>query len=240
MKTYKKILSFGCSFTEGNGLETPYYHQYLSSNLGNKNNLELETAYRNYMYNNSYPAYLARNLNCDFDNFAVSGVSNSLIFKKLYEKTQNVENGNDLLVTVQTTLLSRIMVYDIKQEKFLQISNFEGILDHAKKYYEMYLRYFYNKEIEFKKLLQNIDVYTKYLQSKNIDVVWLMYEAEDSLKSSKTVLTFDGTNLAQFIANQKLRLLDLPNFPVNDAHFSVDGHKVIANRIIEHLESKYD
>ena len=40
MKTYQKILSFGCSFTEGNGLETSYYHRYLSSNLGNKNNLE--------------------------------------------------------------------------------------------------------------------------------------------------------------------------------------------------------
>lgn len=240
MKTYQKILSFGCSFTEGNGLETSYYHRYLSSNLGNKNNLELETTYRDYMYNNSYPAYLARNLNCDFDNFAVSGVSNSLIFKNLYEKTQNVENGGDLLVTVQTTLLSRIMVYDIKQEKFLTISNFEGILDYAKKYYEMYLRYFYNNEIEYRNLLQNIEVYTKYLQSKNIDVVWLMYETADTLKSSKTILTFDGTDLSQFIANQKLRLLDLPNFPVNNPHFSVDGHKVIANRIIEHLKGKYD
>jgi len=238
MKTYKKILSFGCSFTEGGGLNAPFYHRYISSNLAN-NNLELKDAYKEYMYNNAYPAYLARNFNCNSENLGISRASNGLILKTLYEKTQNIENGSDLLVTVQTTLLSRIMVYDNEAKKFLTINNFDGILNYVKEYYKTYLRYFYNREIEYKKLLQNIDVYTKYLQSKNIDVVWLMYEAEDSLKSSKTVLTFDGTDLAQFIANQKLRLLDLPNFPVNDTHFSVEGHKVIANRIIEHLESKY-
>ena len=239
MKRYKKIMSFGCSFTEGRGLNDPFYHEYLSGNR-NINNAEDTHRYIDYMYNNSYPAYLARNLNCDFDNFGLSRSSNGCILKTLYEKTQNIENGSDLLVTVQTTLLSRIMVYDNKAAKFLTMNNFEGLSDNVKKYYKLYLRDFYNKEIEYKKLLVNVDIYTKYLQSKNIDVIWMMYETDDTLKSSKNILTFDGTDLSQFIAIQKLRLADLPNFPVNDTHFSVEGHKVIANRITEHLEAKYD
>lgn len=238
MKTYKRVLSFGCSFTEGGGLNSPVYQHYLNGIVNTHDN-DVKKDYIEYMKQNAYPAYLAKLLDCPHDNHGTSRSSNGLILKKLYENTCNIEDGTDILVTIQTTLLSRIMLYLDSSKKFLTINNLEDLPDNIKKYYKTYLKNFYNKQIEFNKLIQNIDVYTAYLKQKNFDIVWMMYETDSTIDESPTLLTFDDVDLSQFISKERLRLADLPNFPVNDTHFSVEGNKVIADRIVKHLEKYY-
>lgn len=238
MKQYNKILSFGCSFTEGGGLNSPAYHNYLQG-ITRKGDNDVKPEYIEYMNANAYPAQLAKILDCEFENYGTSRSSNGLIFKKLYERTSDIQDGTNTLVTIQTTLLSRIMLYLDKEDEFITMNNFDGLPNSVAKYYETYLREFFNRSVEFKKLIQNIDVYTAYLRSKNFDVVWMMYETVDSVSESSTMLSFDGRNLSEFIGENKLRLADLPDFPVNDTHFSVEGNGVVAERIVKHLEKYY-
>lgn len=239
MKKYKKILSFGCSFTEGGGLNSPIYHNYLNGII-NKNDTTPSQEHNEYATANAYPAQLANMLGCEFNNCATSRSSNGLILKTLYEQTCNIEDGSDILITVQTTLLSRIMLYLDKSKEFLTMNNFENLSKEAREYYKLYLKNFFNEDIEFKKLMQSKDVYTAYLQKKNFDVVWLMYDTDNTDIQSTTTLMFDNTDLSQFIAKERLRISDLKDFPVNDTHFSVEGHCVIADRIFKHLEKNYD
>ena len=79
MKVYKKLLSFGCSFTEGGGLNAPVYHRFLrgedvsdhNSSYFNTARSKMETMlpeHIEYATYHSYPGYLSRILNCDFLN----------------------------------------------------------------------------------------------------------------------------------------------------------------------------
>lgn len=239
MKTYKKVMSFGCSFTEGGGLNGTVFQNYLKGKIDTRREVPTDE-HITFMKNNCYPAYLSQYLNCEFENYAESRSSNGLILKKLYENTSCIDDGTNILITIQTTLLSRIMLYIDKTSEYLTMNNLEEIPDNIRRYYKQYLTEFYNQEVEFKKLMQNIDVYTSYLQKKNFDVVWMLYETAYIPAESKTMMCFDDTDLSRYISDNNLRLADLPDYPEFDTHFSLNGNKKIADKIVEHLGKYYD
>lgn len=224
-------MSFGCSFTEGGGLNSPSHHFYLNSNYTNN------TEFLNwYMTENSYPAQLANLMDCSYENFGISRGANELIFKMLYENTKNT--SSDVLITVQTSILSRILLYSLDTDKFETVNGLEhnpsqSITD----YYEMYVKYFFNRNIEYQKLLQSIEVYTEYFKNRNVDIVWIIGESDNGfVKTSKYIVSFENKDLHNYADNYKLRLRHLPNYPTDDSHFSENGNKIIAEKILEHLK----
>lgn len=233
MKKYNYLTAFGCSYTEGGGLNSPEHHRYLSGNH-TLSREELST----YMTKNSYPSYLAKHLNCEYINKGISRGSNELIFKMLYEYTQDIQDGTGLLICIQTSILSRILLYLENEKKFQTVNGMYGPI-YLQQYYQMYIKHFYNDDIELKKLQQNIVVYSEYLKNKNIDFIWLIGDTGGkTIMSSKNIMTFDD-GLFSFITRNKLRLCDLPKYPTTDLHASETGNEVIAQKIIEHLKEYY-
>jgi hypothetical protein len=219
---------------EGGGLNSPTHHRYLTGRQINST-VELNS----YMMKHSYPSYLAKKLNCTYINNGMSRASNELILKSLYECINTLDDTTELLVTIQTSILSRILVY-LEDEQRFETVNGPIKPTYLNEYYELYVKHFYNHEIEYKKLLQNIDLYTTYLKSKNIDFVWIIADTADNLIiPSKHILSFDGRGLIEFGIGNKLRLCDLSGYPTNDSHFSESGNEIIADRIVKHLEEYY-
>lgn len=240
IKKYDKLLSFGCSFTEGGGLNSPIYHNYLRG-INTTDSLQITPMMETYMRDNAYPMFLAKLLDCNCFNYGVSRGSNELILKNLYEHTKDIKDGGNILITIQTSILSRIMLYSVDDLQFITINGLTPDLSkHVFEYYELYIKYFFEVNKEYEKLLQNINVYSEYLKNKNIDFVWILGDAgSNTLQESKYIISFEGSDLMSLGSTEKLRLCDLPNYPENDAHFSVDGNKIIANKILEHLEKYY-
>ena len=112
MKQYKKIYSFGCSFTEGGGLNNQNFHRYLNgdNNYSSvpESVLPEHTEYASY---HSYPRYLSRLLNCEVENYGTSRAANELIFNMAYDKISSLRDTENILVTIQTTLLSLSLIH---------------------------------------------------------------------------------------------------------------------------------
>jgi hypothetical protein len=242
MKQYKKIYSFGCSFTEGGGLNNQNFHRYLSGDNNYSDKPEnVLPEHTEYAYTQSYPGQLSKLLNCEVENYGTSRAANELIFNMAYDKINELVDKENILVTIQTTLLSRILLQVPYQGKSITVNNFTGIEGSVKTFYELYVCEFFDFDYAHKKIIQQVDAYNAWFNQKNVDVVWLIYEMDlEKFPVDKPfIVNFDGLDLMRFVHNHKLTITDLPNFPYKDSHFSPEGHKVIANKIFEHLK-KYD
>lgn len=243
MKQYSKIYSFGCSFTEGGGLNNQNFHRYLSGDTNYssvpESVLSKHSEYANY---HSYSGYLSRLLNCDLENHGTSRAGNELIFNMAYDTVSNLENTSDILVTIQTSLLSRILLQTpYKDNKVTSVNNFSNIEGSIKQYYELYICEFFDHQYACKKLLQEIDTYTAWFKKKKIDVLWIIYEIDlNKIPNEEHIAYFDGLDLLSFIKNNKLTITDLPNFPYSDPHISPEGNQIVANKLYQHLKKYYD
>lgn len=241
MKQYKKIYSYGCSFTEGGGLNAQDYHRYINGDtnysLKPENVLPEHTEYANH---HSFPGYLSRLLNCEFKNNGTSRAANELIFNMAYDEISGLEDTTDILVTIQTSMLSRMLLQMPYENKQITLNNFVDLEGSVKTFYELYVCEFFDIKYAYKKLLQDVDVYNSWFASKNIDVVWILYDTPDYNAPSKPyIVDLDGRSLCGFAGDNELRLVELPNFPYKDLHLSPKGNEVVANRIYEHLKRKY-
>lgn len=240
MKQYNKLLSFGCSFTEGGGLNSPQYHHYLSGYVDDFD-LTPKKEYEIYMNNNSYPYYLSKLLNCEFENYGVSRASNEQILDNVYNVLNDGFDLNNTLVTVQTSMLNRILLYLADSGKHTSVNSMINDEDFVTEYYKQYIQHFFDDKNEFTKLLKNIDLYTTYIKSKGIDVAWIILDGPwDYVILEKHIVSFDNKLLGHYTTNNKLTIKDLPNINFNDTHFSPLGNKMIANKIYEHLSKYYD
>lgn len=238
MKDYKKLYSFGCSFTEGGGLNNQDFRRLLDNAPDREYSKYQLTEIASY---ESYPGYLSRILNCDYINFGVSQGCNELIFNKMYDTISNLTDTTDILVTVQPSILSRMLIQMPDSGKAVSVNGPHVVTGDAKKYYELYVTRFYDSRYACKKLLQDIDVYNEWFKNRNIDVLWLPFEMDvGKYPKEKHFVDFDGCSLSEFTVRNKLLLSDLENVTINDKHFSPHGNEVIANKIHEHLKKYYD
>ena len=263
MKKYKQLLSFGCSFTEGGGLGAEYHRKLDKMNGITLPNEHYDTHnYQEYMTQHSYPSFLAKKLNCDFYNYGISCGSNEIIIKTLYDvlngeldsthmlnyredlkgkRFVSEEDYENTLITIQFSLLNRIMVYLTDHHKFETINGINHDIPYINPFYKLYISHFYNQSVEYKKTLQYMDVYSTYLKSKNIDYLFTWYETPSHfIKKSKNIVSFNGYDLDGFTTQKELRIMNIEKLNFYDRHFTIEGNKIIADKFYEHICEYYD
>ena len=114
-----KIGFFGCSFTEGGGLNSPVFNEYAI-----KNNLipkEYEGEYEKTRKGFRYSTLIGKNLNCEVENFGKGRSSNEYIFNQLYKHHKKFD-----ICVVQLTIYSRRYQWDEREEKFEHINDIDN------------------------------------------------------------------------------------------------------------------
>lgn len=244
MKKYDFLISVGCSFTEGGGLNSPKYHRYLAGDSPEiiNNDCSGPTQFHNQYANyHSFPGYLSRMLECEFINLGKSRASNELIFKTLYKTVNDCCYQGNVLVTLQTTVLSRILLYVLDKNDFITINGFDNLSYDVEQFYRSYITHFFDRTVEYKKLLQNIDVYSSWLKNKNIDMVWIPYDTQEPLIENRVTINFgNNDSLLGFSSDNSLMIKDLLNIPYDDRHLTELGNKTVAKKIYEHISKYYN
>jgi len=243
MKKYDLIIGFGCSFMEGGGLDNPEIHMRIH---GLKTPIGYDETEK-FKYKNNFVAYLAELYNCEYINFAESRCPNDLIFENIYKYFNDNISDKKILLVGQISLFNRIHVYYEPIQKFVKINalrwedwpfNSDPKMKELYDYFERYVKYIYNEDMEYRKTLRNIETYTAWLTQKNIDCLWLSYEGRpEQFAESKNFIKFDGDNLGAYVEKNKLRLKDDPNLKTDDLHMTIDAHRLVAEKIYKHLNT---
>lgn len=237
MKKYKKLLSFGCSYTEG-GLTLLKVRQFLDNK---PNKFYTNDELKQLSNRDSYPSCLAKLLDCEVKNYGTSCASNEYILGNVYDVISSLENTDDILVTIQTSHLSRILIQLPEINSFVNVNNCDNLDKDIDKFYEMYATRFFSINYSFKKLLRDIDLLNTWIKQKNIDVLWMLTEIHNEFyPQGKEFVNFDGKSMGSYTADNKLLLIHLPNFPLEDRHYSPQGNQIIADKIYTHLKNNYD
>ena len=236
-KQYKKLYSFGCSFTEGGGLNNQNFDRYLTGRTDYTDYPEaVLPEHAEYARQQSYPGYLSRLLNCDFENHGTSCAGNEFIINKAYDTINSLENTDNILVTIQTSILSRMLLQMPMEKKFININNLDSVDGNVKTFFKLYITDFFDHAYASKKLIQQVDILSSWFESKNIDVLWLLYDMDFKyVQSKKQIVLFDNLSLGNYAFKNKLTITDLPGFPYKDSHFSPSGNKHIADVIHNHI-----
>lgn len=243
MSQYKMLASFGCSFTMGGGLNDERYHRFLNNDYNPESKYDsLNMQY--WMTHHSYPGYLSRLMNCEFKNFGIGCGSNAYIFKSVYDYCAALtpKECEQTLVTVQTSVLSRILVYSIDEQQEYTVNSIDHPNAQVGEYYKQYIQHFYDPAWEYKNLLRNLDLLQTWLRSKNIEHVfigWAGYREPLPEEYYYRLPTADGT-LGSFANDNRLLISDLAGIPYEDHHLTERGNQVVAEELYKYIKGKYE
>lgn len=235
---YDILLSFGCSFTEGGGLNAKEYHKYIKSNI----DIQDQKVLNLYALNHSYPFYLSKLLGCDFINFGISRGSNEYIFSKVYKECLKYLDKK-ILVTVQTSILSRMLLHSADDDNFeYNVNSYETNFSKINSYYKMYLKHFYNEKKEFNKLIMMADLLQAWLKAKGIDFVFIAWDIPHGESPKEHFLLFPGPNGSgnNFGDQEKILISHLPGITFMDRHLSEKGNECVAKIIYDYIRKTYD
>lgn len=237
---YDLIVGFGCSFTEGGGLDNPNVYKFIN-NINDDSVGFLHPDTISFKNNNNFIVYLAELFKCNYINTAESMSSNDLIFRKIYNHFSNQLSNTHILMVGQLTMFTRQHIYYDFTNEFIKLNRTEfsepPFLGNEKykplhEYYTNYLSYIYNEDDVVNNLKRNVELYDVWLKSKGVDTIWLSYDGNPlQFTESSNFIKFDNDNLGAWAEKNKMRIMDIPNCPVPDPHLSLDGHQEVANRI---------
>jgi len=250
---------FGCSFTEGGGLDNiEYYNLKNNSSLTHTDDGAWETI-TYWKENNRYSSIIGNILNVNVRNFAEGCNSNENILNKLYEVLNLEDINKDDIFIVQTSIYTRRHFWYEPMQEFYSINdlNFSGWPYSSRDYmkplndlYNLYSMYSHNEEYEIKKVINNIDLYNAYAKEKGLKIFWVPWaelqtdkknwneiRKTNDLLVDKNLILFDGLSMGTFTGGEKLLMCDEYK-EITDRHKSVEGHKVVAEMISEFLKNK--
>lgn len=244
---YDLILGFGCSFTEGGGLDNPNVYKFINKiNDDSIGFLHPDTI--KFRYKNNFISYLSELFKCDYINFGESMSSNDLIFQKIYDYFKGNTINKRILCIGQVTMFTRQNVYyefvkEVVKLNRLEFSDPPFNNDEKYKplyqYYENYLSFIYNEDIVVSNLEKNIELYDNWLRYKGIDTLWLSYDGNSTqFNESDKFIKFNGDNLGAWAEKNKLRIMDIPNCPVPDPHLNLEGHKEVARLMYQKIKNR--
>ena len=244
MKKYDIIVGIGCSFMEGGGLDNPEIHKIINK----LDEIASDDDRERFKYTNNFIAYLSELLDCSYVNLAESQSSNDLIFKKIHNYFRFIHNSEDklkILFVGQLSMFTRQHIYYDYAKKYVKLNRaeftdapfygspeFKPLFD----YYKNYLSFVYNEDKNISDLEKNIELYTTWLNSKDVDCIWLSYDGNpNQFVESDNFIKFDGDNMGAWAEKNKLRLCDISELNTDDLHMSMEAHRIVADKIYKKL-----
>ena len=252
-----KIGFFGCSFTEGGGLDSPFLNKWAIENniVPKEYKIEPETILNTLLAapnkhsihpncvrlknNYRFSSLVGRELNCDTENFGVSCGSNETILNNLYKNYERFD-----ICVVQFSLYQRMKIWDEETKRFYSVNGLDAnapqnVIDYFSTTYTQH----YSESYEQYKITQLINLYDKIFESLDKKVIWMFNDPIPKNCESKNIVYFESINqfgepfghLQGFVQRNKLTLTDETKGFYNDIHYSLEGHKIIANKILEKI-----
>ena len=113
------------------------------------------------------------------------------------------------------------------------------------------LRYCHNEEYEFSKFLNNMELYNSYFKEKNMKLFWTPWvdlsnhtfpdilDADNNrhLEKYKNIILYESKGMGRYISDNKLLISDVFKGS-KDTHKSIEGHKLIGEKIAQYLKQK--
>jgi hypothetical protein len=257
-----KIHFFGCSFTEGGGLDDfDYYNYNNATNYNPNDNIRDQfEEIAEYKRNNRYSNIVGNLLNIETENHAFGCNSNEAILKKVFEVVNDSNTSKDDIFFVQTTFYSRKFYWYEPTKEFLSVNAAESsawpfrnmeIMMPLHELHNLNLQYTHNEQYELDKLLINIELYNAYFKEKGIKIFWtpwndltlepwteVIFEINKKLiKKYPNMMMYDGGCMGRYVVDNKLQIRD-DYKESNDQHKSLKGHKMVGTKIAKFLKEK--
>ena len=257
-----KINFFGCSFTEGGGLDNFDYYNY---NTGINYNIddnfrEQHEEVRLFKEDNRYSNIVGKMMGIQTSNYAIGCNSNEGILKKLFEALNDSDtNKNDIFI-VQTSFYSRKFYWYEATEEFLSVNASEKgdwpyrnmeVWMPLHQLHNLNIKYAHNEQYEIDKLITNMQVYNSYFKENGIKIFWtpwpdLTLEKFPSkidkfnnnlLEIIPNIIFYDDKSMGRYITDNDLQIRN--HFKEStDSHKSLKGHQIIGEKIAEYLKNK--
>ena len=212
-----KIGFFGCSFTEGGGLNSPVFNEYAIKNKLISN--EYKGNYEKTQNDFRYSTLIAKDLNCEVENFGKGCSSNEYIFNQLYEHHKKFD-----ICVVQLTIYSRRYQWDEREEKFEHINDIDNFTLNR-----------FNREYARDQVSMMVNLF----DSLNKKIYWMFHEDIPKNLKSNNLIYFEPTgHLHDFVMKNKLTFKHETNGYYDDLHYSIEGNRIIADKILEKINGK--
>lgn len=257
-----KIHFFGCSFTEGGGLDNfDYYNYNTGKNYNINDNIEEQfKEIAEYKKEHRYSNIVGKLLNVETKNYAIGCNSNHGIFNKVFEIVNHIDTTNDDIFIVQTSFYSRKFYWYEPTQEFLSVNASEkwewpyrnmDIWMPLHELHNLNLKYTHNEQYELDKVLMNIEIFNAYFKQKGIKIFWTpwpdltlepyptkIFEINKKLvEKFPNIIFYDGGCMGKYVGDNGLQIRD--DFKEsNDSHKSLKGHEMIAKKIVEFLKDK--
>lgn len=182
-------------------------------------------------------------------NHSEAGKANSEIIHNCWLESKNIINKNETLFVIQTTFLYRLGIYSDMLDNWVGLTktNLLSADDERDyiliKFYNDWLKYFYNKENELIEFKKNIELLTSYLNENKINFLLIgidedLDKIEDEFFDKNNFLTFDkNKSLYKYAVKNKLRICDVHiKNGVSDHHLNQTGQNYLADKIINYIQ----
>ena len=212
-----KIGFFGCSFTEGGGLNSPVFNEYAIKNKLISN--EYKENYEKTQNDFRYSTLIGKDLNCEVENFGKGRSSNEYIFNQLYKHHKKFD-----ICVVQLTIYSRRYQWDEHKEKFEHINDIDNFTLNR-----------FNREYARDQVSMMINLF----DSLDKKIYWIFHEdIPKNLKSNNLIYFEPKGHLHDFVMKNKLTFKHETNGYYDDLHYSIEGNRIIADKILEKINGK--
>lgn len=262
-----RIGFFGCSFTEGGGLDSFEWNDYalknnlisddwditkLISDYNKEHHLEsrysLVTDYRDKF---KFSNLVGEQLGYQSTNHAISCNSNDNIFNQLEDNLSKYD-----IFIVQTTLLQRVYWwYELTEQMYnINSTDFNNAPYSRKKemkklseIYNDWISYIYNKEQVCKNIRRQISYFNEKVKSLDKKIYWILWEnleygGKDYGKDISNLIKFESEScdysLSKFSYENGTHFTELTNGEYDDSHLSPEGHQIVTKKIIEVLNER--
>jgi len=250
-----KIQFYGCSYSDGGGMDTKEYYDYIRNEEWVKE-YPKETLFDRDGFDNDFKDYfrysdvIKRELNCEIKNHSCTGNNNQHIFDTLMNELEN--NIGDIHI-VQWSHFWRQKLWYEKTKKFYRLSGFQQDtvafeentdFDYECKdihnIFNQWLEHHFNEEYEIQKVVNYTKLLTSYSDNKNIPIYFITFD----------ILPYKNEKFIDF--HNKLNLNGLSNYcnvkgtnytirtytkdKIMDGHLSHVGNKMVAEKIINKLK----
>jgi len=247
---FNKIYANGCSFTGAGGLNFKFIRDKYKLIL----NMDLSDDYIQY----AYPNIIAKALNADIINEAVSGGSMNRLIRKTYQYVyDNKASVENTLFILELPPMWRDEIYSNKLDRLMNITwgsikePSNDLTDMAAGYditdmqkihteLQSYFYNFVNTDFEYKLSMNNFLGLMCFLIHNNIKVILIdntsfeNFLHRNGFKNDYNFVKFDNMEMQEWFVINKLRINDELKEKV-DGHAGIEGNRRIAQIILSYL-----